>query len=154
MSDKDSVQPPDRIWLRRGTSQVMPLSEIEIETIGVGDAFPYIRDDGDLISRSTVVKRLREVASGHAWGADLSNSVSKALNALADEFAASLADNGSRSAVWDEAIRIVKDYFTMHREQFESKYDTTHQQDLWSVLESAKAKSIEAFSTNKDTELK
>lgn len=40
-----SKQPPDRIWLRRGTSAVLPLSELEIETVGVGDAVGYTRDD-------------------------------------------------------------------------------------------------------------
>lgn len=37
--------PPDRIWVRDGCTQVMPLSELEIETIGVGDAIEYLRAD-------------------------------------------------------------------------------------------------------------
>lgn len=50
-----SKKPPDRIWLRSGTAAVLPLSEVEIETIGVGDALEYIR--ADLVATAMATER-------------------------------------------------------------------------------------------------
>lgn len=101
-SDKDSVA-PERLTITicqcaRANVGMNNCPECGAEAT---KGTPYIRDDGDLIPRATVVKRLREVAADNAEVAEcgvtektrnMSAGVAQITTMLADEFEAADKD--------------------------------------------------------------
>lgn len=88
MSDKDSVAPERiRVIVRRGKDDWIGIA-YSANAPNSDKIHEYIRDNGDLVSRSAVVERLRELAGSGGtqpwWKAK--------VNALADEFEAADKD--------------------------------------------------------------